>query len=152
MMTIFLACVSFFTGATASAILPRAYQPHSTKAASLPTRGLSRSRLRRNADRVEVEVLLLGVDAQDVLAGCESHAGLAQPGVGAPPSGARHGHRAGDVGAVDLDVEAAGGEFAADVGLDRVRGGRRHVDGVLEPLAGLDVVDHVARGVGTGCR
>src|SRR5439155_9857630 len=52
--------------------------------------------------------------------------------------------------AVDLDLEGAGRELAAHAQLDVVVGGALHVDRVVQPLAGLEVVDDetAARGVG----
>src|SRR5206468_12052929 len=55
-----------------------------------------------------------------------------------------------DVLAVDLDVEGAGRELAAHPQLDAVVGGGLRVDGVVQPLAGLEVVDDVTAAGGVG--
>ena len=47
-------------------------------------------------------------------------------------------------------MPAAGGELAARVGLEAVRAGLGDADRVLEPLAGLEVVDDGAGGVAGG--
>lgn len=86
-----------------------------------------------------------------MLAGAQGHR-PPDPGEGSPPSGHRHAHRAGEVDAVDLHVEPAAGHFAAGVQLDQVRTGSGDVDRVLQPLAGLDVVDGEAARVGAGRR
>src|SRR5438034_351611 len=101
-------------------------------------------------DRVEVEVLLVGDDLQDMLASGERHSFFADPLEGAPAAGVGHEDAAGDVDAVDFDVEGAVGEHAARPELDVVLGAGDRVDGISEPLSGLEVVHDVAAVGGVG--
>src|SRR6266480_3230958 len=95
-------------------------------------------------NRVQVEVLLVRNDLQDMLAGGERHACLADPLEGAPAAGVGHGNAAGDVDAIDFDVEGTVGEPAAGADFDVVLGAGGHIDGVGEPLSGLEVVHDIA--------
>src|SRR5439155_11099854 len=76
--------------------------------------------LGHHADRIEVEVLLVGNDAEDVWAGGERDAADAEPLEGAPPAGAGYGGGTGHVDAVDFGVPAAGGVLATHAGLEAV--------------------------------
>src|SRR5438552_1749558 len=111
---------------------------------------LGAGRALQHAHRVEVEVLLVGEDLEHVLSGRERNTFLPDPLEGVPIAGVRHDDGAGDVLAVDLDVEGAGRELAAHPQLDVVVGGGLHVDGVVQPLAGLEVVDHISAAGGVG--
>src|SRR5712691_2403029 len=101
-------------------------------------------------DRVQIEVLLVGDDLQHVRSGGKGDALFADPLEGAPAAGVGHEDRSGHVDAVDLDVEGAGCEHAADPEPDVVLAGGRHVDGVGEPLPGLEIVHGVAAAEGVG--
>src|SRR5439155_1251562 len=105
-----------------------------------PRNGRARRRL-QHAYRVEVEVLLVGEDLEHVQPGGKRDPFLPDPLEGVPIAGVGHDDGAGDVLAVDFDVEGAGRELAAHAQLDVVVGGGLHVDGVVQPLAGLEVVD-----------
>ena len=94
---------------------------------------------------VQVEGLLLGDDAQDVLPRGQAHAVLAEPLERSPPSGAGDSDQPGDVHAVDLGVPAAVAERTADESLDPIHARLSDVDGVAEPFATLEIVDDVPR-------
>src|SRR5205823_10829781 len=71
---------------------------------------------------------------------------------GVPAAGVGHQDAAGDADAIDLDVEGAVGELVARPQLDVVLGAGEHVDGISEPLSGLEAVhdEAAAGGVGGG--
>src|SRR5439155_22362319 len=90
-------------------------------------------------------------ELDEVLAGSELHAVLQDVGVLLEAAGGGDGQGAGDVLAVDLDVERAAGAVVGDAGVEVVEAGRGDVDGVAHPLAGVGVGDVVAAvGVGRG--
>src|SRR5439155_610373 len=103
-----------------------------------------------DSDRVEVEVLLVHDDFEDMPAGGQRHALFADPLEVAPAAGVGHEHAAGDVDAIDFDVEGAVGEPAGDSQRDVVLGAAGHVDGIGEPLPGLEVVHDIAAACGVG--
>src|SRR2546423_15691104 len=73
--------------------------------------------------------------------------GLRDPLERLPAPGLRHRHRAGDIHAVDLDVERdrrGGGVDLRRADGDVVLAVGGDVYGVGEPLAGLEVVDRIA--------
>src|SRR5262249_25007878 len=88
-------------------------------------------------------------ELQHVLAGGERDALLADPLERAEVTGGWNGDGPGHVGAVDLDAEGAVGEGAArHAKVDVVEPRSSDVDGVDQPLAGLEVVHHEAAPVG----
>ena len=76
-----------------------------------------------------------------MLPGQEADPALAHPLEGHPGAGARNINRAGLVRPVDFDMEAADRVHAADQCLDGVAPRRRYIDRVLQPFAGLEIVD-----------
>src|SRR5205823_2989527 len=105
---------------------------------------------RRDSDRVQVEVLLVREYLQNMLAGGNLHALLADPLECAPRRGVGHGDRAGHILSIDFGVEGAVCERAARPDFDVVLGAGRDVDGVGKPLPGLEVVHDVAAAQGVG--
>src|SRR5437879_3690658 len=87
-----------------------------------------------------------------MLTGAERYSFFADPLKGAPAAGVGQDNSSGHVHTVDLGVK--GSIWEVKVGcrpqLDGVIAARRHVDGVGEPLAGLEVVHHVAAAGGVG--
>src|SRR5439155_25762291 len=85
--------------------------------------GGARRLRRRDSDRVQVEVLLVREYLQNMLAGGNWHALLADPLECVPPSGVGHDDRSGHVLPIDFDVEGAGCERDARPAVDVVLGG-----------------------------
>ena len=106
--------------------------------------GEGRARRRGDPDLVHVEVLLLGHQPEDVLAGRKGDAPLGHPGEGVEVAGWRYGDGAGDVVGVDLDPEGAGRGATRDAQGDLVLSRRLDVDRIFEPFPGLEVVHHEA--------
>src|SRR5881396_1128539 len=103
-------------------------------------------------NRVQVEVLLVRDDFEDMPAGGERYAQLADPLEGVPAAGVGHGNAAGDVDAIDFDVEAGRWRPVAIAcsEFDVVLGAGGHVDGIGEPLSGLEVVHDITTAQGVG--
>src|SRR6267378_3437735 len=103
-------------------------------------------------NRVQVEVLLVRDDFEDMPAGGERYAQLADPLEGVPAAGVGHGNAAGDVDTIDFDVEAGQWRPVAIAcsESDVVLGAGGHVDGIGEPLSGLEVVHDIATAQGVG--
>src|SRR5438034_124666 len=106
----------------------------------------------QNLNCVEVEVLLVRDDFEDMPAGGERYAQLADPLEGVPAAGVGHGNAAGDVDAIDFDVEAGRWRPVAIAcsEFDVVLGAGGHVDGIGEPLSGLEVVHDITTAQGVG--
>src|SRR5438309_1560606 len=85
-------------------------------------------------------------------AGAERYSFLAGPLEGAPAAGVGQDNASGQVHTVDLDVISGVREIPVSrrPQLDVVIAARRHVDGIGEPLSGLEVVDDVASAKGVG--
>src|SRR5439155_474843 len=83
----------------------------------------------RYADRVQVEILLIGDDLQHVLTRSEKDGFLADPLEGVPVAGVGHAEGSRHVLAVDLDVERSVRGHAARTQLDVVLGAGRYADG-----------------------
>src|SRR5207302_7575933 len=110
--------------------------------------GTGRLRRRHDSDRVQVEVLLVREYLQNMLAGGNWHALLADPLECVPSSGVGHDDQSGHVLPIDFDVEGAVCERAARPDFDVVLSAGRDVDGVGKPLSGLEVIHDVAAAMG----
>src|SRR5204863_320181 len=91
-----------------------------------------------------------GYDFKNMNARSQRNALLADPLEGAPAAGVGHEDAAGDVNAIDFDVEGTVGEPAAGADFDVVLGAGGHVDGIGEPLSGLEVVHDITTAQGVG--
>src|SRR5439155_26360921 len=97
-----------------------------------------------------IEVLLPGEYLQYVPDGGYRDALLADPLEAAPTAGVGYDDGSGHVPADDLDMESTVEEGAAHAQLDVVAVVSLHIDGVFQPLAGLEVVHDIAAAGGVG--
>src|SRR2546426_6798150 len=84
--------------------------------------------LSQDPNGVEVEVLLLRVDLQNMLAGRQAHPTLADELEGHPVASVGHEDRPRDIHAVNLHVPLAGRESAADRRFQAIGAGLRDGD------------------------
>src|ERR1700726_5020831 len=102
-------------------------------------------RYERRRDRLDIEVLGIPINLEDVLAGGKTHPALSHPLKARQRSGLGDVDDAGDVNPVHFKMEATDAGHAADGRVEAVRSCLRYIDRVLEPFAGCEVGDCVAR-------